>query len=86
MTFFLGVEDPRLRRGKRHRFLDIMVIAVCGVVCGCQGLAQIEEWAEAHEQWLKTFLELPHGIPSTDTFARVFSVMNAEQFEKCFCG
>ncbi len=84
VTFFLGVEDPRLQRGKRHRLLDIMVIAVCAVVCGCQGWAQIEEWAEGHEEWLKTFLDLPHGIPSADTFARVFSIINAEQFELCF--
>ena len=84
VTFFLGVEDPRLQRGKRHRLLDIMVIAVCAVVCGCQGWAQIEEWAEGHEEWLKTFLDLPHGIPSADTFARVFSIINADQLEPCY--
>lgn len=84
VTFFLGVEDPRLQRGRRHRLLDIMVIAVCAVVCGCRGWSQIEEWAEGHEEWLKTFLELPHGIASADTIARVFSIINAEQFELCF--
>lgn len=84
VTFFLGVEDPRLQRGRRHRLLDIMVIAVCAVVCGSRGWTDIEEWGEAHEKWLRTFLKLPHGIPSADTFARVFSIINGEEFERCF--
>lgn len=84
VTFFLGVEDPRLQRGRRHLLLDIMVIAVCAVVCGSRGWSEIEEWAEGNEPWLRTFLKLPHGIPSADTFARVFSIMDAKRFEQCF--
>ena len=84
VTFFLGVEDPRLSRGCRHLLLDIMMIAICAVVCGSRGWTDIEEWAQAHEKWLSTFLELPHGIPSADTFARVFSIIDGEQFQKCF--
>ena len=84
VTFFMGVEDPRLQRGRRHHLLDIMVIAVCAVVSGSRGWSEIEEWADGNEKWLRTLLELPHGIPSADTFARVFSIIDANKFEQCF--
>lgn len=84
MSYFSVVPDPRLARGQRHRLLDIMVIAVMAVICGALGWTEIEAWAESCEDWLKTFLELPHGIPSADTFARVFSIIDAESFQRCF--
>ena len=70
---FLGIEDPRIDRTKRHNLIDIMTIAVCAVICGADGWTAIETYGCAKYEWLKTFLELPNGIPSHDTFARVFA-------------
>ncbi len=68
---FAPVEDPRVERTKRHKLLDIMIIAICGVICGAEGWVEIEEFGKAKEGWLKELLELPNGIPSHDTFGRV---------------
>lgn len=62
------IEDPRIERTKQHKLIDILVIAVCGTICGAEGFNEIEEFGEAKEEWLKQFLELPNGIPSHDTF------------------
>ena len=70
---FLGIEDPRIDRTKRHNLMDIITIAVCGVICGADGWVAIETYGCAKYEWLKTFLDLPNGIPSHDTFARVFA-------------
>ena len=70
---FLGIEDPRIDRTKRHNLIDIMTIAVCAVICGADGWVGIGTYGCAKYEWLKTFLEFPNGIPSHDTFARVFS-------------
>jgi hypothetical protein len=84
MSYFSVVPDPRLARGQRHRLLDITVISVMAVICGAQGWTEREAWPEGCEDWLKTFLELPHAIPSADTFARIFSILDSEAFERCF--
>jgi predicted transposase YbfD/YdcC len=81
---FLGIEDPRMDRTKRHNLIDIMTIAICAVICGADGWVGIETYGCAKYEWLKTFLELPNGIPSHDTFARVFAQINPQQFESCF--
>ncbi|WP_373529915.1 ISAs1 family transposase [Nostoc sp.] len=83
---FLGIEDPRIDRTKRHKLIDIMTIAVCAVICGADGWVAIETYGCAKYEWLKTFLELPNGIPSHDTFARVFAQINPQQFQSCFLG
>jgi hypothetical protein len=87
-TFFVhfeALEDPRTDNHNRlHNFHDILVIAILGTICGTDGWTEICEFAEAKLDWLKTFLELPHGIPSHDTFGRVFSLLDAEVFEECF--
>jgi predicted transposase YbfD/YdcC len=83
-TYFGAVEDPRVERTKRHSLLDIIIIAICGVICGAEGWAEIEEFGKEKEEWLKTLLELPNGIPSHDTFGRVFSRLDPGQFEACF--
>jgi predicted transposase YbfD/YdcC len=83
-TYFAAVEDPRVERAKRHSLLDIIIIAICGVICGAEGWAEIEEFGKEKEEWLKTILELPNGIPSHDTFGRVFSRLDPVQFEACF--
>ncbi|MBD2365392.1 ISAs1 family transposase [Anabaena minutissima FACHB-250] len=81
---FLGIEDPRIDRTKRHNLIDIMTIAICAVICGADGWVAVETYGCAKYEWLKTFLELPNGIPSHDTFARVFAQINPQQFESCF--
>jgi predicted transposase YbfD/YdcC len=81
---FAAVEDPRVERTKRHKLIDILVIALCGVICGAEGWVEIEEFGKAREAWFKTFLEVPNGIPSHDTFGRVFALIDPSQFENCF--
>lgn len=83
-TYFASIEDPRVERTKLHKLLDMIIIAVCGVICGAEGWAEIEEFGKEKEEWLKTLLELPNGIPSHDTFGRVFSRLDPVQFEACF--
>jgi predicted transposase YbfD/YdcC len=81
---FLGIEDPRIDRTKRHKLIDIMTIAVCAVICGADGWVGIETYGCAKYEWLKRFLELPNGIPSHDTFARVFAQINPQEFQSYF--
>ena len=81
---FAVIEDPRIDRTKRHKLIDIITIAICAVICGADGWVAIETYGCAKYEWLKTFLELPNGIPSHDTFARVFAQINPQQFQSCF--
>jgi predicted transposase YbfD/YdcC len=81
---FAGIEDPRMDRTKRHQLEDIILIAILAVICGAEGWVDIEAFGKAKEEWLKTFLALPNGIPSHDTFGRVFARIDAQQFEQCF--
>ena len=71
-------------RGKRHKLIDVITIAICGIICGADDWSGIEEYGLAKEEWLRQFLALPHGIPSHDTFGRIFSWLNPQEFEKCF--
>ncbi|GAC1349572.1 MAG: hypothetical protein NVSMB27_23970 [Ktedonobacteraceae bacterium] len=72
-SLFEGIDDPRVERTKLHNLLDIMIIAILGVLCGADGWVEIEAFGQTKEGWLKTLLELPYGIPSHDTFGRVFA-------------
>ena len=81
---FSRVKDPRIDRTKRHRLLDIIIIAICGVICGADSWVDIELFGKTKIDWLKTFLRLPNGIPSHDTFGRVFAALNPEEFESSF--
>lgn len=81
---FSGLEDPRIERNKLHKLLDIIVIAICGVICGADNWVDIEMFGIKKITWLRQFLELRNGIPSHDTFGRVFGRLNAEQFQRCF--
>jgi predicted transposase YbfD/YdcC len=83
---FSELEDPRIERRKRHLLIDIVVIAICGVICGAETWVDIENFGKAKLKWFKQFLELPNGIPSHDTFGRVFNCLDAEQFQCCFVG
>ena len=81
---FSKVKDPRKDRTKEHKLIDILVIAICAIICGADGWVDIELYGNSKLHWLKTFLALPHGIPSHDTFGRVFSMIDAQQFQLAF--
>jgi len=81
---FSKLEDPRLDRQKLHQLMDIIVIAICAVICGAENWVDIANFGKARQEWFKKLLELPNGIPSHDTFGRVFSLLNANAFEACF--
>ena len=81
---FGQVKDPRKDRTKQHMMVDILVIAICAIICGAEGWVDIELYGNSKLTWLKTFLALPHGIPSHDTFGRVFSMIDAQQFQLAF--
>ncbi len=84
MRFFADMEDPRSNQGKRHRLLDMIVIAITAVICNADGWEDIELFGRSKEKWFRTFLELPHGIPSHDTFSRVFARLDPDAFEARF--
>lgn len=83
-TIFRQVEDPRMERTKRHRLGDIIMLAICGVLCGAEGWVEIEEFGKAKQAWFTELLDLPNGIPSHDTFGRVFALIDPKQFEASF--
>lgn len=81
---FADLEDPRVERTRRHKLLDIIVVAICGIICGADDWVSIQEFGEAKQEWFGGFLELPSGIPSHDTFGRVFGRLDPDQFHSCF--
>jgi predicted transposase YbfD/YdcC len=81
--FFKGVPDFRKNRRRKHKLLDILVISLCAVVCGADDFEEIALYGRQKEDFLKTFLELPHGIPSHDTFNRVFKFLDKDRFGEC---
>ena len=81
---FGSIPEPRLERTRLHELMDILVIAICAVVCGADSWEEIEDFGNAKEVWLRTVLALPNGIPSHDTFRRVFGLINAEAFQRSF--
>ena len=80
---FEGLPDPRDAHGRRHKLIDVVVIAVCATICGADGFIDMEEFGHSREDWLRTFLELPHGIPSHDTIGRVFAALEPTEFAMC---
>jgi predicted transposase YbfD/YdcC len=81
---FESLSDPRHTRNRRHLLVDIVVIAVCGMVCGCDGPTAIHRWASNRASWLGQFLALPNGIPSRDCIRRLLMALKPEAFQKCF--
>ena len=84
MDYFRDLEDPRIERSKRRQLLDIVAIAICAVICGADSWVYVEMFGKSKEEWFRTFLDLPNGIPSHDTFGNVFSRLDPEQFQSCF--
>jgi hypothetical protein len=81
---FGDLPDPRTGNAKAHIFLEILIIAICAVICGADGWSDMELIGKNKKAWLKTYLELPKGIPSHDTFGRVFAQIKPEEFQKRF--
>src|SRR5438270_8288846 len=83
-SVFAQVEDPRMERTKLHRLRDILILAMCGVICGAEGWVEIEAFGKAKQAWFTQLLNLSNGIPSHDTFGRVFALIDPKQFEASF--
>ncbi len=84
LAVFRDIPDPRSERGIRHKLEDIVVIRVLAFICDANDYVDIQEWGLANEEWLRTFLSLGHGIPSVDTFERVFSILKPELWQSRF--
>lgn len=82
---FSILSDPRTGNRKEHNLTDIVIIALTATICGADGWAEIERFGKLRQEWFAPFLELPGGIPSHDTFGRVFSLLTPQAFEQAFC-
>ncbi len=81
---FAPLRDPRITKKSRHELLDIVVIAICAIICSADDWVSVAEFGDAKEDWFRSFLKLPNGIPSHDTFGRVFSLLSPKEFQTCF--
>lgn len=83
-THFGHIDDPRYHHSPPHLLLDIIIIALCAIICGANDWEAVAAFGRAKEEWLRTFLRLPNGIPSADTFERVFAQIDPHQFQAGF--
>ncbi len=81
---FESLSDPRHTRNRKHLLVDIAVISVCGILCGCEGPTAIHRWARLQADWLRQYLALPNGIPSRDCIRRLLLALKPEAFQRCF--
>ena len=84
LAHLAGVPDPRIERQKLHPLTDLLAIALCSLLCGGTGFTDMACFGQAKQDWFRRFLPLPHGIPSHDTFNRVFSLLDPQAFLECF--
>jgi DDE_Tnp_1-associated len=85
LGFYLSaITDPRVQRTQAHGFHDILMISICALLCGAENFVEFQRFGEAKRAWLAGFLKLPNGIPSHDTFGRVFALLDPRQFSECF--
>ena len=84
VSHFADLEDPRQRQNQEHKFIDILVITICAAICGADDWVAVEQFGQAKQHWFESILELPNGIPSHDTFWRVFCSLDPEEFQRCF--
>lgn len=84
LEYFESLPEPRHERNRKHLLLDVVVIAICGVICGCDGPTAIARWGRLRSPWLQQFLELPNGIPSRDCIRRVLMALKPTTFQECF--
>ncbi len=84
LEHFQTLEDPRAEYLLEHQLLDIIGLTICAVICGADTWVDIEQYGKAKESWLSGFLELPNGIPSHDTIARLFAALNPAALQDCF--
>jgi predicted transposase YbfD/YdcC len=83
-SYFESLSDPRHTRNRKHLLVDIAVIAVCGILCGCEGPTAIHRWAALQAGWLIQYLSLPNGVPSRDCIRRLLLALKPEAFQRCF--
>ena len=83
-SYFESLPDPRHARNRKHLLADVVVIAVCALVCGCDGPTAIHRWATQRRDWLRPFLTLANGLPSRDCIRRVLIALKPEAFQECF--
>lgn len=84
LKHFESLEDPRTEYLITHQLVDIIALTICAVICGAQGWEDIEAYGHSKQEWLKTFLALPNGIPSHDTISRIFARLDPSQLQECF--
>jgi predicted transposase YbfD/YdcC len=83
-SHFGNLKDPRFKHSPPHVLIEIIIIALCAIICGANDWVAVEAWGKAKEEWLRQYLRLPNGIPSHDTFGLVFGVLDPDEFRHCF--
>ncbi len=81
---FERLEDPRIKREPKHLLIDLVAIVILATLSGADNMVAVETYGKGKQEWLETFLELPHGIPSHDTFSRVLALIDPQQMQECF--